>query len=776
MNRSISIGNIDDTISELKYRDTRSAKHRLLNAIRQRFCSDQDLKTIQSIETDRLIPLIWDTGPHPGRIKMKRKNFNSTKSSINTDLMSLYDQGKNPDGFIIGPDNTFVKSDKARDDLLDTITRSIDPKAISLGKIADVLNAVNEFMTSIKPAPPDDTTDEIQSLRKILERLAKKIGISGSGRQDDALSGRTTPVPLSDSLYGDPQNADVESDDERNPPEPNRVIKNTGFEEKTDGSGQGPEDTGTAPDAQVMTELLEITSDQTAGTDSQMIPAGFSDPGAGTRWDQDADAADMISDDDAEAMDSDTLEELPEEDIGEDDIFEDAEQEDFEDADIEDLSDDLKTEALETVADETPDEGESDGDPDNIQADNSKIADPEETGADIDSSFTETDGTEDAPDGTKPGVAADDRVEIVDILEEVAEEDTHLSASPQTDSALSADSGDQWPEGMDDADMIPDDFEEIPEDEIDKEDLYEPNELNEPLPAELGLPSDNLDDAEQLTEKRALLSEAFDGYLGAMERYYNQYLLIPSGNFVVRNRLPKQNDPPQRSITLPEYYFSKFPVTNALFEVFIERTGYKTTAEESGFGIVYEGRFQKIQDKKTGLVRSVWNSTYNRKVVQGAFWYQPAGPGSNLHKKRNHPVVQVSLNDALAFAAWVGKRLPTEVEWEAAARTKSENPYPWGTAWKQESCNMEDAAVSGTTPVDAYSSGANKYGICDTLGNVLEWTTDECDPPYALKHNVKYYITKGGSWISDNKITLASRFKFEKNFTSNILGFRCMVE
>jgi formylglycine-generating enzyme required for sulfatase activity len=122
----------------------------------------------------------------------------------------------------------------------------------------------------------------------------------------------------------------------------------------------------------------------------------------------------------------------------------------------------------------------------------------------------------------------------------------------------------------------------------------------------------------------------------------------------------------------------KFPVTNALFEVFVENTGYVTTAEKAGFGTVYHGRLCKEVDNKTGAVRFRCNGTVQSKTVEGAFWYQPFGPGSTLHLKRTHPVVQVSLADATAFAAWTGKRLPSEDEWEAAARTEMGYVYPWG--------------------------------------------------------------------------------------------------
>jgi formylglycine-generating enzyme required for sulfatase activity len=138
-------------------------------------------------------------------------------------------------------------------------------------------------------------------------------------------------------------------------------------------------------------------------------------------------------------------------------------------------------------------------------------------------------------------------------------------------------------------------------------------------------------------------------------------------------------------------------------------------------------------------------------------------------------VVQVSLEDALAFAAWTGKRLPAEDEWEAAARTADGYVLPWGKNWQREACNIEDSSIADTTPVDRYMDFANNLGIVDAIGNVLEWTMEPCEPPSHAKHDVKYYVAKGGGWTSGNDIRLFNRFRLEAKMHSNILGFRCVA-
>jgi formylglycine-generating enzyme required for sulfatase activity len=286
---------------------------------------------------------------------------------------------------------------------------------------------------------------------------------------------------------------------------------------------------------------------------------------------------------------------------------------------------------------------------------------------------------------------------------------------------------------------------------------------------------DNLYDDKKKIEKAKLLADDFDKGLGDMERFYNRFIMIQEGEYVVGGKQPKKDERTEQVVHLLPFYLGKFPVTNALFEIFIEKTGYRTTAEKLGYGTVYYGRCRKIVDEKTGLEKLIWNSSLVNKTVKGACWYQPLGPGSTLHQKRNHPLVQVSLEDAMAFAAWTGKRLPTEDEWEAAARTFNNYPFPWGNEWKKDSCNTEETYAGDTTPVDRYIEFENDFGIADTLGNVLEWTMTRSGSPSSGKNDSRHYIVKGGSWVSGKDMSLCTRFTWEPESHSNILGFRCVA-
>jgi formylglycine-generating enzyme required for sulfatase activity len=272
-----------------------------------------------------------------------------------------------------------------------------------------------------------------------------------------------------------------------------------------------------------------------------------------------------------------------------------------------------------------------------------------------------------------------------------------------------------------------------------------------------------------------LLAEAFNRSLAVRDKYYNQHLFIEGGEFKLGLPIPRKDERPEQIVTLNPFYISKFPVTNALFEVFVEKTGYRTTAEKIGYGTVYKGCSRKSIDKATGHTQLIFNSAMNKEDVPGAFWYQPLGPGSTLHNRRQHPVVQVSFEDAVAFAAWTGKRLPTENEWEAAARATNSNKYPWGSDFNATALNFENSHNGDTSGVERYESFANEWGVADTLGNVWEWTLDVFEHAIPIENDSIWHVAKGGSFLSTADINSASRRAIEAMSPSNIVGFRCVA-
>jgi len=174
-----------------------------------------------------------------------------------------------------------------------------------------------------------------------------------------------------------------------------------------------------------------------------------------------------------------------------------------------------------------------------------------------------------------------------------------------------------------------------------------------------------------------------------------------------------------QEISLPEFWIDRTPVTNREFARFVRVTGYKTTAEKSGLGCGYTG--------------SKWED------IPGADWQHPGGPNTSIQDKGEHPVVQVSWDDAAAYARWAGKRLPTEEEWEKAARGTNGHIYPWGDQEPTAAlCNF-DKNEDGTTPVGKYApQGDSPYGCADMAGNVWEWTASEGENGTR--------ILRGGGW------------------------------
>ncbi len=315
---------------------------------------------------------------------------------------------------------------------------------------------------------------------------------------------------------------------------------------------------------------------------------------------------------------------------------------------------------------------------------------------------------------------------------------------------------------------IDDDIEEI---EIDEDDALEEIELDEDEDLEEidELDEDEIKALEEFRNKKEL-AEHFDDILGEREKKFNKYSKVPEGPYTIGTKKSLKSSLELQQFHMPKVYIGIYPVTNSLFEVFVERTGYITTAEKLGYGRVYYSRFKKHANG------SVWNKNAGSEDVQGACWYKPSGPDSTLHEKRNHPVVQVSVDDAIAFSSWIGRRIPTEAEWEAAARTDFGYKYPWGNEFNPKAMNIEQSGLSDTSSVDAFDSFANEFNIIDMLGNVMEWTSDMETPPIKSKKSDAYCIAKGAGWNAKDDVTISSRALFKPGFTSNIIGFRCISE
>ena len=204
-------------------------------------------------------------------------------------------------------------------------------------------------------------------------------------------------------------------------------------------------------------------------------------------------------------------------------------------------------------------------------------------------------------------------------------------------------------------------------------------------------------------------------------------------SFVGTNRpvIQADGEGPPRATRLGRYGICRHAVTNRQFLAFADETGYVSEAERFGWSFVF---WMFLPDNLLRASRQVPGTPWWY-AVDGAAWRQPEGPGSTIDDRLDHPVVQVSWADANAFAAWAGGRLPTEAEWEHAARAGTDRLFPWGddepdddnpplNIWQGDfpRLNLATDGYRGTAPVDAFAP--NPFGLYNMSGNVWEWCAD----------------------------------------------------
>jgi len=248
---------------------------------------------------------------------------------------------------------------------------------------------------------------------------------------------------------------------------------------------------------------------------------------------------------------------------------------------------------------------------------------------------------------------------------------------------------------------------------------------------------------------------------------------------------------PVHEVSVNPFAIDPYAVTNVAFAQFVDATGHVTDAERYEWSFVFGGFLPDDAPETRGVVGAEW-----WRQLYGANWRHPEGPGSSIEGRLDHPVVHVSWNDAQAYCAWSDTRLPTEAEWEYAARAGSPSPFPWGDELEpngehrmnvfQGEFPRHNTCLDGyaaTAPVDAFPP--NAFGLHNVTGNVWEWCEDWYSPNYYSQSPRQdprgpttgtTRVERGGSYLCHasycRRYRVSARLGAEPESSTGNLGFR----
>ena len=282
---------------------------------------------------------------------------------------------------------------------------------------------------------------------------------------------------------------------------------------------------------------------------------------------------------------------------------------------------------------------------------------------------------------------------------------------------------------------------------------------------------------------------------------------LAGGAFTMGSSRFYREERPVREARVEGFWIDPFPVTNDQFSQFVKATGYATLAERCPDAASYPDAAPDLLVPGSSVFQMPAGPVDTRDYrmwwayVPGANWRHPDGPGSTIADRADHPVTHVAFEDAQTYAAWAGKDLPTEAEWEYAARGGLDNAvYAWGNEFTPDGRfmantwqgrfpweNLAEDGFEGTSPIGYYP--ANGFGLYDMIGNVWEWTTSppvshaeaqkpSCCSPNGRPTEFPRRVVKGGSHLCAPNYCLryrpAARQSEPVDTSTSHIGFRCI--
>jgi formylglycine-generating enzyme required for sulfatase activity len=301
-----------------------------------------------------------------------------------------------------------------------------------------------------------------------------------------------------------------------------------------------------------------------------------------------------------------------------------------------------------------------------------------------------------------------------------------------------------------------------------------------PTPTETATPTETQTPTETAIPSAVPTPAAGDVVISVQDGMRQRF--VPAGEFrmgsLASDPLAYGDELPRHRVFLDAYWIDETEVTNAMFARFVAATGFKTMAENLDNGQVFM------------LATLAWET------VSGTDWRHPRGPDTSITGMDSFPVGQMSWSDSAAYCQWAGRRLPTEAEWEKAARGDDARPYPWGNQpvagnrvnfadvhlgvdWNDPSI---DDGYTFNSPAGNYPDGASPYGALDMAGNMWEWVADWDDVHYYARSPAKNppgpatgqeHVLRGGSWWASARNVRTALRDSAGDKPYDIYGFRC---